>query len=125
MHYLLHWYAVYLSEGLDDLSSEIRDSVKTYRRGTDSDKTFIEEALIRTEDGNDRVASSELFVHHNSWTKQRLTKQAFSKRMKSNEIEIKAMRIEGVQAMGICGHRWNLELKIEIQRDSNEFVIYD
>jgi phage/plasmid-associated DNA primase len=53
MHYLLHWYGVYLSEGLDDLSSEIKDSIKCYRKETDSVKTFIEEALIKTDDDND------------------------------------------------------------------------
>jgi len=63
MHYLLHWYGVYLSEGLDDLSSEIKDSIKCYRKETDSVKTFIEEALIKTEDDNDRIRSTDLFVH--------------------------------------------------------------
>jgi P4 family phage/plasmid primase-like protien len=122
MHYLLHWYGVYLSEGLDDLSPEITDSIKSYRKETDSVKTFIEEALIKTEDENDRIASSELFMHHNSWAKQRLTKQAFSKRIKSNEIDLRQMRIEGVQAMCISGYKWNDDFKKEIQRDSNDFV---
>jgi len=122
MHYLLHWYGAYLSEGLDDLSSEIRDSIKCYRKETDSVKTFIEEALIKTEDDNDRITSTDLFVHHNSWAKQRVTKQAFAKRIKSNEIVLRQMRIEGVQAMCISGYKWNDDFKKEIQRDSNDFV---
>jgi hypothetical protein len=123
MHYLLHWYGVYLSEGLDDLSSEIKDSIKCYRKETDSVKTFIEDALIKTDDDNDRISSTELFVHHNSWAKQRITKQAFAKRIKSNEIEIQKRRIEGEgQGMCICGYRWNDDFKKEIQRDSDDFV---
>jgi hypothetical protein len=123
MHYLLHWYGVYLSEGLDDLSSEIKDSIKSYRKETDSVKTFIEEALIKTDDDNDRILSTDLFVHHNSWAKQRITKQAFGKRIKSNEIEIQKRRIDGGgQGNCICGYKWNEDFKKEIQRDSNDFV---
>ena len=104
------------------MSSEIKDSIKCYRKETDSVKTFIEEALIKTEDDNDRITSTDLFVHHNSWAKQRLTKQAFAKRIKSNEIEILKRRIEGGQGMCICGYKWNDDFKKEIQRDSDDFV---
>ena len=62
---------------------------------------------------------------YNSWAKQRLTKQAFLKRIKSNEIVLKQMRIEGVQAMCISEYRWNEHFEKEIQRDSDDFVNED
>ena len=128
MHYMLHCYGVYLSEGLDDLSCEIKDSIKSYRKETDSVKTFIEEGLVKSGDDNDRIKSTELLMFHNGWAKQRLTKQAFAKRIKSNEINLKQMRIDDgtgtgeVQAMCICGYKWNVDFKKEAERDNNGYV---
>ena len=117
MHYILRWYSIYLEEGLDDYSPEILDSIKNYRKETDSVKTFIEEALIKTGDDNDRVSSSELFIHHNNWAKQRLSKQNFVKRLKANEIDVRKLRFDGTQMMAISGFKWESDFKTELKNE--------
>ena len=42
----------------------------------------------------------------------------FSKRVKADEIPVKHIRIDGVQAMGISGFKWNSNFKIELQNSS-------
>jgi putative DNA primase/helicase len=54
MNFLLNWYNVYKTEGLKDQSAEIKGAVKEYRKEVDSVKTFLEDALLKTDLESDK-----------------------------------------------------------------------
>ncbi len=122
INYLIRWYVVYKEEGLSDLSMEIKDSIKEYRKDVDSVKTFIEEALVKTGNDRDKLATTKLLFYHNGWSKQKLTKQQFAKRFKTNDIEVKKLRIDGVLSMAISGYKFNSEFIKTIEEEGCLFV---
>ena len=69
MHYIIHWYTIYLVEGIEDQSEDIKDSIASYRKDVDSVKTCISEARIKSDVNKDEIATHQLLYYHNGWTK--------------------------------------------------------
>ena len=107
MNYLLNWYKVYKTEGLKDQSADIKGAVKEYRKEVDSVKTFLEDALEKTDLETDKISTVKLLEYHNRWAKTRLSSQKFGKRLKSNDIETTQSRVDGSKVMAIVGYIFN------------------
>ena len=109
MNYLINWYSVYKAEGLKDQSKEIKGAVKEYRKEVDSVKTFLEDALKKTDHETDKISTIKLLEHHNLWAKTRLSPNKFGKRLKANDIGTIRAQVDGSKVMAIVGYIFNKE----------------
>jgi phage/plasmid-associated DNA primase len=119
INYLFDWYKICLEEGIEDLSEDIEDSIKEYRKDVDSVKTFIEEALVKPDNDKDKILTTSLLNYHNLWSVAKLKKNTFAKRMTANEIIIVKSRTENGQGMAISGYKFNTDF-IESMENRSE-----
>jgi P4 family phage/plasmid primase-like protien len=107
INYLIQWYGIYVDEGLEDYSPEIKASIDEFRKETDSVKAFIQDALVKTGNEIDKVSTVKMLQYHNNYSKQKLRQQTFGKRLKANDLDIVKSYIDGVQVSALIGYKYN------------------
>lgn len=120
MNFLLKWYQVYETEGLEDQSLEIKASVVEYRKEVDSVKTFIEEGLEKTNKSSDRISTNELRTYHNDFAKNKLNANSFGKRLKANGLEVLRLEIDGKKVSCISYYKYKEGFKEDLETDKKE-----
>jgi P4 family phage/plasmid primase-like protien len=122
MNYLVHWHEVYSAEGLQDLPEKISAYTDSKKLESDTIKSFIEEALIKTDNDKDRLTTSQLLIFHNQfYTESVLTSQTFAKRLNANNITVKrVITADKQRGMGICGYKMNPDFLDDIGHDVQE-----
>jgi len=112
-HFLLKYYKIYKSEGLAN-SKEITSCINNYKKEIDSVKTFMNEAIVVTNNDKDRISTTDLLYHHNSWCSNKLDRERFAKRLKATGFELKQRKVLGNKIMCISNIKWNDEFKKEL-----------
>jgi putative DNA primase/helicase len=113
-HFLVKYYKLYKSEGLA-ITKEIDSSINEYRKDIDSVKTFIDEAIVKTTNDKDRISTTDLLYHHNTWSSNKTDRERFAKRLKCMGYELKQKKIDGKKVMCISFVKWNNDFKNEIE----------
>ena len=104
MNYLIHYNVLYQKEGIEDYSDEIKESIETYRKETDTIRSFLNVALTKSTSPDAKIFTTQLLEYHNMWAGTDMTTQAFVKRLKANNIQPKKVRINRVQGAGIVDY---------------------
>jgi phage/plasmid-associated DNA primase len=104
MNYLIHYNVLYQKEGIQDYSDEIKESIETYRKDTDTIRSFLNVALTKSTSPDAKILTKQLLEYHNKWAGIDMTPQAFVKRLKANDVQIKQLRIDRVQGMCVTGY---------------------
>ena len=115
-HFLQKYYKLYKTEGLKE-PKEIVSSINSYKSDIDSVKTFMDQAVIKTDNEKERISSADLLYAHNSWTINKLDKNRFAKRLKCLGYELKQMKIDKTNKSGISYYKWNTDFKDELQNE--------
>lgn len=109
-HFLVKYYKLYLQEGLKE-SNDINKSINTYRKDIDSVKTFVDEALVKTQNEKDRISTADLLYHHNSWGSNKIDRERFAKRLNGCGFDIQRKIVNGSKSKCLTGIKWNDEFK--------------
>ena len=120
MNYLLQWYQVYKTEGLNDLSPEIKASINEYKKEVDSVGTFLDTLCIKTGKDGDRLSTVELWNLHNEFCKenQHLQPNKFAHRLKSLGCDVRRRDVGGTKKTCISGYVLNSDVLAELQKES-------
>ncbi len=113
-HFLLKYYRLYKSEGLSE-SPAIKNSINKYKKEIDSVKTFMEEAIIKTDSSKDRIKTTDLLFHHNGWSSHKSDRERFSKRIISLGYKPQRLTVDGLKSMCITNAKWNEGFKSDNQ----------
>jgi P4 family phage/plasmid primase-like protien len=113
-HFLVKYYKLYKSEGLKE-PKDVVCSINEYKKDIDSVKSFISEAIIKTNDAKDRISSADLLYTHNSWSPNKLDKNRFAKRLTCLGFEVKSKKVDGTNKSCISFVKWNTDFKNEVE----------
>ena len=113
-HFLVKYYKLYKSEGLKE-PKDIVNSINEYKKDIDSVKTFMEEAVIATNNDKDRISSAELLYAHNSWSMNKLDKGRFAKRLTCIGFQVKQKKVDGSNKNCVSSIKWNNDFKEEMK----------
>lgn len=100
---LIKWYYIYINETLDYPSEDILEVTNSYREDIDSVQTFIN-ASTEYEKGS-CISSIDLLYNYNGWSKEKLTRQVFIQRIKSN-FNLKQSKCDGRMVQCILDRKW-------------------
>ncbi len=113
-HFLLKYYRIYKTEGLSE-SPAIKNSINKYKKEIDSVKTFMEEALIKTDSSKDRIKTTQLLFYHNGWSSHKSDRERFSKRITTLGFKTERLMVEGTKSMCIKNYKWNEGFKSDLE----------
>lgn len=103
-NYLLHWYYIYKSEGINIKPKEVILAIKEYSSKIDTIKTFVNTVLIKTDNPSDKISVSILFNIYNESALERLYINMFSSKI-NKFVCVKKIRIGLSTVSGIEGYR--------------------
>jgi phage/plasmid-associated DNA primase len=122
-NYLLHWYYIYKSEGINPKPKEVVLAIKEYSSKIDTIKTFISKVLIKTDKPEDRISISELSNIYNESALQRLYVNVFSSKI-DKFIPVSKQRIERREAVSaIQGYKLHPDyIETETETKTCKFI---
>jgi len=105
MALLIKWYKVYCDESLDFPSKEILEVTNSYRSDIDSVQTFVKCAT--NECSGEHISTVDLLFSYNGWSKEKLSRNTFSQRLKGN-FEIGTQKsANGRLMLCLLNRSWN------------------
>jgi hypothetical protein len=104
INYLIHYNALYRKEGIEDYSDEIKESIETYRKETDTIRSFLNIALNKSTSPDAKIFTTQLLEYHNTWSGIDMNPKEFVKRLKANDITPSKIRVNRIQGAGISGY---------------------
>ena len=113
-HFLTKYFKIYKSEGLREPKA-VLNSINQYKKDIDSVKTYMDEAVIKTNDEKDRITTVELLELHNSFSDNKLDKGRFAKRLNANGFEVKQKKVNGSNKNCVSFIKWNNDFKEDLQ----------
>lgn len=123
-HFLTKYYKLYKEEGLIP-PKDIVCSINDYKKDVDSVKTFMDEAVVATDNDKDRISSADLLYAHNSWSMNKLDKGRFAKRLTCIGFEVKQKKVDGSNKNCVSYVKWNKDFKEEMNNGQPQFVDED
>ena len=120
-HFLAKYYKLYKSEGLKE-PKDIVCSINEYKKDIDSVKSFMDEAVIATNNDKDRISSADLLYAHNSWSMNKLDKGRFAKRLTCIGHEVKQKKVDGSNKNCVSFVKWNNDFKEEMNNNQPQFL---
>jgi P4 family phage/plasmid primase-like protien len=105
-HVFYKLYKMYMKEGLTNVPKTIQDDINSYRKKTDTVKTFLDEALEETDEPKSNIGTQDLLEQHNHHMEVVLTIKEFAKRLEINDIVTKRVFVDGKRVTGFSGYKF-------------------